>query len=260
MDEQNRQQQPNIPSSGGTSVDCDEALALVPAYSIGATDDAETRLVEAALTYCPEVATELREYQQMVGGLLHSAPVSAPPPALREKMLQAAINPLTQPAVAVSKPTLAPRRRIAPSWVAAAAAVALFIGSSIYWSGQVSDLEDQRDLLMALSSNTANQIALVSTGASTPSATLSFSDQSQYVVLSAQDLPALTDEFTYQLWLLRGDERVSAGIFRVNNSGTGSLLFRPREDLGAFEAVGITVEPAGGSAQPTTTPVALATI
>lgn len=260
MNDQQRQQQPDIPSSRGTAVDCDEALALVPAYSIGATDEAETRLVQAALGVCPDVATELREYQAMVGGLMHSAPVSAPPPALREKLLQAAIYPLAQPATAVSAPTLTQRRRFAPAWLAAAAAVALLIGSNIYWSVQVYDLQDQRDLLMALSANSANQIALVSTGEQAPSATLYFTDQSQYVVLSAQDLPALTDEFIYQLWLIRGDQFVSAGIFRVSSGGTGSLLFRPGEDLGAFEALGITVEPAGGSAQPTTTPVALATI
>ena len=259
MDDQQRRQ-PQNPQPTRASIDCEEALSLVPAYSIGATDEAETRLVKAALEVCPDVAVELREYQSMVGGLLHSAPTVAPTPMLREKLLQAALNPLAQPAVAVSAPRLAPRRRIAPAWFAAAAAVALLIGSNLYWAGQVNDLEDQRNLLMALSANSAGQIALVSTEASRPSATLYYSNQSQYVVLSAQDLPALTDAFIYQLWLLRGDEQISAGIFRVNNDGTGSLLFRPSEDLSAFEAVGITVEPAGGSPAPTTTPIAIATI
>jgi len=49
------------------SPSCEELLALIPAYAIGATDPEETRLVEAHLTACPELAAELKAFQALDG-------------------------------------------------------------------------------------------------------------------------------------------------------------------------------------------------
>lgn len=57
---------------------------------------------------------------------------------------------------------------------------------------------------------------------------------------------------TYQLWLIPSSgAAVSKGVFTPDN-GSATLS---ADGLGDHETVGITVEPAGGSRQPTTTPI-----
>jgi len=66
-------------------------------------------------------------------------------------------------------------------------------------------------------------------------------------------LPELSDDQTYQAWLIEPDgQRVSAGIFRPQN--TTAYTTQPiyaKQDISKFTGVGITIEPSGGSEQPT---------
>jgi anti-sigma-K factor RskA len=66
-------------------------------------------------------------------------------------------------------------------------------------------------------------------------------------------LPELSSDQTYQAWLIEPDgHRVSAGIFlpQQNTSYTTQPVY-PKQDLANFVGIGVTVEPAGGSEQPT---------
>nr|WP_280871736.1 anti-sigma factor [Streptomyces sp. MJP52] len=58
----------------------------------------------------------------------------------------------------------------------------------------------------------------------------------------------------YQLWFADGEEMRSAGLMAP---GRGSQTVLMRGPVGGASDVGITVEPAGGSKQPTSEPVAL---
>lgn len=60
-------------------------------------------------------------------------------------------------------------------------------------------------------------------------------------------------EHTYEAWLVYGDGAVPAGLFDVDDEGRG---FHPLTgDLGEAVAVAVTIEPEGGSPEPTTTPI-----
>ncbi len=78
-------------------------------------------------------------------------------------------------------------------------------------------------------------------------------DQGAVALLAALDLPALPPDKVYQVWLVRGSLRYSAGIFTVDPSGLGQTLIRLVGPLGEFDAIAITVEPRGGSQWPTST-------
>ncbi|WP_181768589.1 anti-sigma factor, partial [Streptomyces albidus (ex Kaewkla and Franco 2022)] len=58
----------------------------------------------------------------------------------------------------------------------------------------------------------------------------------------------------YQLWFADGKKMRSAGLM---DSAGGSDAVLMEGDVGPASAMGITVEPAGGSRQPTTRPLAL---
>jgi hypothetical protein len=70
-------------------------------------------------------------------------------------------------------------------------------------------------------------------------------------VLFLLKLPQLSEDRTYQLWVLREDGTpVSGGTFRPQTDGSARLLVQG--DLGgALTGMAITVEPAGGSEIPT---------
>lgn len=60
---------------------CDTIMDLIPAYSVGATNPEETRLVESMLPLCADARAELVAYQQMTDSILHMVPgTDAPPP------------------------------------------------------------------------------------------------------------------------------------------------------------------------------------
>lgn len=69
-------------------------------------------------------------------------------------------------------------------------------------------------------------------------------------VLTA-DLPAPGTGQGYQLWLATGEDIASAGMLSVSAAGGSATVV----DAGQATGLGISVEPAAGSEQPTTTPV-----
>jgi anti-sigma-K factor RskA len=71
------------------------------------------------------------------------------------------------------------------------------------------------------------------------------------------DLGALPAGKTYQLWLMGpGTEARSAGL--VSGGGIAGPVFS--YTLGTATAVGLTIEPAGGTPQPTTNPILVVTM
>jgi anti-sigma-K factor RskA len=51
--------------------------------------------------------------------------------------------------------------------------------------------------------------------------------------------------------LIKDGKRTSGGIFTVRANGYGSLLIKAGNSLLGYTAFGITIEPAGGSPEPT---------
>jgi anti-sigma-K factor RskA len=71
-------------------------------------------------------------------------------------------------------------------------------------------------------------------------------------VFSAQNFTTQSPENDYQLWLYDGDNAPrSAGIFDVDAFGNGILVFEIERPIEAYDEIGVTSEPAGGSSAPT---------
>jgi len=86
-------------------------------------------------------------------------------------------------------------------------------------------------------------------------ATVGWFDAGGIGILQASDFPSLAPDMTYQLWLIKDGQRTSGGLFTVSDTGSGTLIFSPPDTLDAFDGMGITPEPAGGSSAPTAPPV-----
>jgi len=70
------------------------------------------------------------------------------------------------------------------------------------------------------------------------------------VTLAVMNLPPPEADQTYQAWLIVGDTPISAGTFAVDATGR-ALLTLANPPAAAFDAFGVSLEPAGGSQTPT---------
>ena len=85
-------------------------------------------------------------------------------------------------------------------------------------------------------------------------ATAHWSESLGEAVLVTDGLPALSSGKTYQLWFVRGDQTIdSAGLFTTDRQGEATSLLKGSVQAG--DTIAVSVEPDGGSDQPTTTPI-----
>lgn len=252
---------PRIPAQGGESPSpCEAVRALIPAYSIGATDPAENAFVRANLSRCPDAQAELDAYYGMAEVLHHSTPPMVAPAALRSRVL----------AAATPRPRSA-RRLTFP--VAAAAALAAVIGivfvlTTLYWRAQIeqihadharqseqlgAELTAQRELLSQIGEGSVQRVVLMAAPNTDgrAQAVVMCNPNKQVGLLVAEQFPPLPPDKTYQIWLNRSGERVSGGLFRVDTAGKGTALIYAPDAIGTYETLGITDEPEGGSPGPT---------
>ena len=74
---------------------------------------------------------------------------------------------------------------------------------------------------------------------------------SQSAVLVIAGLGQLEPGKTYQVWLIDGGGPKSAGLLTIDENGQGVLVVTSELTIAEFNALGISIEPDGGSAQPT---------
>jgi anti-sigma-K factor RskA len=77
-------------------------------------------------------------------------------------------------------------------------------------------------------------------------------------VLMAEDLPPAPEGKTYEAWLMRGGNPKPAGLFGPHGEETATLPIEG--SLQGADKVAVTVEPSGGSSEPTSDPLLTATL
>lgn len=253
---------------------CDEVHDLIPAFALGATDPEEAELVKARLAICPHTAEELADFAELSEAMLYAAPPREAPASI-EANLRRALRGETAAEIPGPRPggwwqrlrtTLQPP---AARWSTAAALVllALLIGTNLYWNNRMQDfqtaqadllqrLAEQDNVIAEISAGKALQVVLPPAEESGPAhATVLLVPNGKQGVVYAEDFPPLPEGMVYQLWLIEDGERVSGGVFRVNEEGLGMLMIQAPEPILSYDAMGVTPEPDGGSPGPTAPPV-----
>lgn len=119
-------------------------------------------------------------------------------------------------------------------------------------------LEAQDTLLAIYRSPELETIQVAGTGEQTQAiGHLSADTRSQTAVFNAWRLePVDHNLWTYQLWLINDEGAAGVGVFDLHEDGWGTVTIAT-ELLSNYNAVGLTVEPRGGSDVPTTDVVML---
>jgi anti-sigma factor RsiW len=261
-------------SRNAAQTDCEELRTLIPAYAMGATDPEEEAVLKAKLAHCPELAEDLASYSALAEAMLYSAPMAEAPLHLEDRLRLALEDGQRQPSRPVQEGWLETLRRwLTPSTrqlnvLAYAAALLVLVITNLYWGRQVGQLKsDQAQILARLETQTSAMVVMMTAENlqrvelppvqenSAAHAEIAWVPDKQIAVLYTQAFPPLSPDMVYQLWLIRGEDRISGGLFRVDPHGSGVLVIEAPEPIDHFDAFGITPEPAPGSAGPTAPPI-----
>jgi anti-sigma-K factor RskA len=227
----------------------------IPAYALGTLDAQEIRALEAHLQTCAACRSELARYRAISDNLLMAVPARVPSAALRKRLQ----NQL--PSAQIPQKMVRPRLAWSFGSLAMGAAVILLLVVNLFSFLQMREIQDQQaSLLQQLRSNqfALSMLAYPSTQAfpiseQNLSGSVLLDRERNTVALVMWHLPELSEDETYQAWLIGADgSRISAGVFRPQPdvSYTTQPIYA-KQDLSNFAGVGVTVEPAGGSEQPT---------
>lgn len=233
-----------------------DAHALSGAYAVDALDDLERVVFERHLAECPECRDEVASLREAASTLAETT-VLEPPAALRGRVLAGIATTRPLPPEVSSPVTLdsrrPPRRRF-NLLVAAAAAVLAVGGGTVLWQQPWEDSSSQQQSAIdtVLSASDAKRSSLDFDGGA--KATLVHSDSVGRAVLVTEKMPPPPAGKVYQLWLDQpGEGMVSAGVMPVAEDQRVLLA----GDAATATGAGITVEPEGGSSEPSTEPIAL---
>jgi len=246
----------------------DDAASLSGAYVLNALDQAEKARFESHLEESEESRHELTELTDTAVLLGMAVDPETPPPSLKASiMAQLDSTPqlprLTEtklPDVAeFSGPAAAKAQqrwftRPANMLIAAAAAVLLVVGAGAVGSSLLSNTEQQQaaDQLAAINAADDSQRAAAEVvGGGT--ATLVWSEELASAAVMVDDFEPLPSSKVYELWYIDSDGARPAGTFSVGDSGSTWRVLDG--EMAEGDTVGVTIEPAGGSKQPTTDPI-----
>lgn len=226
---------------------------LTGAYALDAVDDLERARFEQHLAECEDCRAEVAELRETAALLAETTAVT-PPASLRASVLTgiSQVRPLAPVAPAPSLATTGPavRRRV-PLLVAAALVLIAGFGAVVWqpWSNEAPSLTAAEQVLQA---DDAQEVFLDLGAAGR--ATVVRSKAEDRAVIVTEDMVDAPAGKVYELWLMTPDEKfVAAGLMP---EGADQTVVLEGSAAGAA-AVGITVEPAGGSDQPTAPPIAL---
>jgi anti-sigma-K factor RskA len=232
----------------------DELIALA---ALGELTPAEAAELDAAVAADPRLAAELADALTSAA-MLQASAVEEPPARLRASVLDAiaglpqdgaAPSPAVDDDRATDDGTSSVRRIDAPRkrrWfaplAAAAAVLALVAGGVIISTNDEADdpiaaVVDAPDARSQTVSGSLGELQFV------------YSADEGAAVLIGESIDPAPEDATYQLWLVSDGVATSIGTFDPDSEGAAAVRVDGVDPTGS--TIGVTVEPVGGSDEPT---------
>ena len=250
------------------------------AYALDALGTAERDRFTRHLHRCPPCENEVRGLQE-TAARLGMAVAAVPPAHLRARVLTAAASIRQLPPETEQLPARGSLRshgsrrplrshgprgprgygRAREGWfprpaallAAAAVAVAIVLGvTQAVTQRELGHARAQTQAVEAVLS--APDARLLTRGTSDGGrATVVVSQSRHALVLTTSGLPVLPAAKVYEVWFMAPGRNRPAGLLSSPTGGRTAPLLA--DGLAAGDRIGVTVEPAGGTARPTTTPI-----
>lgn len=216
---------------------------LLPAYALGCLDSEEQDQVAKHLLNCAACRAELYELEEVSAHLAYAVPAVDPPKAVKKSLLA---NCHSRRSFSWFEALFSRWPRLVPVTAMASFILVMLFGTStlLLWKGAETKMSGaMADLQL---------VPLYGTETMPRALGQLVVDQSSgegRLLVSA--LPPLTSTQQYQLWLIHDGERASGAVFSVAQKGTTEVLISAAQPFAYFDSVGITIEPYGGSPEPT---------
>lgn len=250
---------------------------LLPFYVLDALTEEEKKEVESYLAEHPDARSQVQELQSGASALPYAVSPVEPPRHVKEALMarvnaDARVNTAARVASSVRTSPQAARRgirfedifRVLSLGAAAIALLWAFVLNAqvARLQNQIASLNEQvteqkqsiDELIRNLPQTDQSDVITVSLKSTEaqprPLGQLIANPNDQSAVLVISGLPPLEAGKTYQVWLI-GDAPVSAGLLTVDQNGQSVLIVTSEEAIGSFNSLGISIEPEGGSTEPT---------
>jgi hypothetical protein len=134
----------------------------------------------------------------------------------------------------------------------AASQLALLVLALVFLTSTISLWNDTSEMQSAQQQGRMSAVRLNSTGV-IPEADgyLTISGDRLSGGITLDQVPDLGESRQYQLWLVKSGVRTSAALLSVDEKGYGGGRVHAPEPLSYYSSIEVTIEPAGGSPQPT---------
>ena len=251
-------------------------------YALGALSQHEARAFEFHMDEgCEVCARELVRFERVLAGLGMGAPEVEPPAYLRDRLAarleQEPVSPAPLRGPLERKSVSPPARPYLPWLIAASVALVVLVSFFEYRRYQEVDrqqqivastrneaaqlqaqldqqkakLQELEQIRDALSAPESRVIFLSGQEPAPPtSATIVWDTKANRWLVTA-NLPQPPPGKVYQLWFVTASAKVSAGLIQPDSTGRGFAVVQVPSEIGKIAAAAITLEPAGGSPQPT---------
>ena len=253
---------------------------LIPAYALGALEADEREALESHADQCAYCSALLRHHLEAVGMMATAVPSATPPPELRERVLAEADTYVTHtPATRVPMDSDSIGRSRLTRWAvpvfsAAAGISVLFLGVLL---SLVMNLREDVKILneetVNLNEERANLISMIDAERTLSYVTaipgtetmmlentgMTKSARGMLILpvdhswgyLVSLGMEPMRETMAYQIWFIKNGDRMSGGMFTVDETGHGQIYFRVPPGYQELTELGITMEPRDGSPAPT---------
>ena len=235
--------------------------ALTGAYAVNAIDDEfEREKFERHMHRCQQCAGEVRDLTETAGRMAFGVS-RPPPPGMRDSVLSAVSRTRQLPPVVDHRK---PRARhwwtgklpmLSYSLATATVGVAIVLLISLIGTRHELDQVRARSAALAAVLSAGDSHAVTQTISSGGRVTLVYSLRKHAMIVTTHGLPAPPPGKVYQLWFIGPPTTRSAGLLPGSPAGRAGPVLS--SGLARGDTIGITIEPAGGTRKPTTTPILL---
>jgi anti-sigma-K factor RskA len=234
--------------------------SLSGAYALDAIESgSELDRFARHMSRCASCASEVRGFREVATALAFAA-TAEPPPELRDRVLAAAARTRQLPPEV--RTHVRPRRTRAwmpwVPWISGVVATAsivvavLFGLAQAHTQQQLNQIQAENEAISLLLSSPQATLLSRSTTKGGVATVVLVADRHELAVIT-NGLPALPAGKVYQLWLIGKTKIVSAGLLPPATAGRTPAVLASGVVKG--DTLGLTVEPAPGSVQPTTKPI-----
>jgi anti-sigma-K factor RskA len=232
----------------------------VGSYVLHALPDDEYERFSSHLGACTDCQREIADLQMAADALPLAAEQIPPPPELKDRIMtvvHAEAELLNAAGARADEPPPTPARERRRWWSRPLPSLRLLPAAGLAIA--VLAVGVVAGALLTGGGESTRTVSAKVTLASAPSARASLAVSGDDGRLKVSNFPAAGGDRVYQVWLVKGSAKpTSAGLFRVPASG--SATFAIPDSMKGVDQVMVSVEPGGGSDQPTSAPIAAASM